>query len=285
MPKPDTRIIERGNGHSYQLDGRKVPGVTTILSNGIPKPALVGWAARTVAEYVVDRLAVVDGNVIADNLVNDLRTFNDSRRYPERLNGDLPRLGLSKVLSQVQYAERDAAGNRGAAVHDLAERLARGEEVNVPDELDGHVRSYLRFLDEWQPADALLERVVVNRRWGYMGKLDMIATLPDLGRTLLDIKTSRSGPFEEVALQLAGYRYAETMIDDDGVEIPMPQVDSCAVVWVRADGYDVYRFQAGEAEHRVFLYCHQVGQWLGSARDNGIKSDALTAPMIEAGVR
>lgn len=282
MPKPDTRIIERGNGHSYQLDGQKVPGVTTVLSNGIPKPALVGWAARTVAEYTIERLAIVDGKVIADNLINDLKLFNDSRKWPEKLSGDLPRIGLAKLLGQVQYAERDAAGNRGTAVHDLAERLARGEEVDVPEELSGHVASYVRFLEEWQPTDAVLERVVVNRRWQYMGKLDMIATLPELGRTLLDIKTSRSGPFEEVALQLAGYRYCEAMIGPDGTEVPMPEVDSCAVVWVRADGYDVFRFQAGPAEHRIFLYAKQVGDWMGSARDNGVKSEALATPTLQA---
>lgn len=278
-----TRIIERGNGHSYELDGKKVPGVTTILSNGIPKPALVGWAAKTVAEYVVDRLAVINGQVVADSLVNDLRTYNETRRYPETLRGDLPRVGLSKVLGTVQYAERDAAANRGTAVHKIAERLARGEEVPVPDELAGHVASYLRFLEEWQPTDAVLERVVVNRRWRYMGKFDMIATLPPpLGRTLLDIKTSRSGPFEETALQLAGYRFCGSMLEPDGTEVPMPEVDSCAVVWVRADGYDVYRFSAGEAEHRVFLYAKSVGDWMGSAREEGVKSEALDTPEFEA---
>lgn len=277
---PATRIIERGNGHSYVLDGQKVPGVTTILSNGIPKPALVGWAARTVAEYTIERLALVDGKVVADNLIDDLKVFNDSRKYPERLSGDFPRLGLAKLLGQVQYAERDAAGNRGTAVHDLAERLAHGEEVTVPEELSGHVAAYVRFLEEWQPTDAVLERVVVNRRWRYMGKFDMVCTLPELGRTLVDIKTSRSGPFEEVALQLAGYRYCEAMLEPDGTEVPMPEVESCAVVWVRADGYDVFRFQAGEAEHRIFLYAKQVGDWMGSARDNGVKSEALDAPIL-----
>jgi hypothetical protein len=276
---PQTRMIVRGNGHSYLLDGEKVPGVTTILDNGIPKPALVGWAARTVAEYVVDRLAIVDGKVLADELVANLRAYNETRKWPEKLGDGLARVGLTKVLATVQYAERDAAANRGTEVHSIAQRLAQGEEVDVPDELADHVKSYLRFLEEWEPTDAIVEGVVVNRRWRYMGKFDMIATLPELGRTLLDLKTSRSGVYAETALQLAGYRYGETMLDGDG-EVPMPKVDSCAVVWIRADGYDVYRMAADEAAFRIFLYCKQVGAWLD--RDNGaaatVKSDALAPP-------
>lgn len=285
--KPPTRIQRSGNGHSYFLDGEKVPGVTTVLGNGIPKPALVGWAARTVAEYVTDRLDLKGDNVLADDLVDALRIFNGTSRYPEKFEGaggKPSRSAISKVLSRVQYADRDAAANRGTEVHNLAERLARGEEIDVPNELTGHVRAYLRFLEEWDPTDALLERVVVNRRWRYMGKLDAIFTLPELGRTLLDVKTSRSEPYPEVALQLAGYRYAETMLleelDDDGtiLEEPMPAVDSCAVLWVRADGYDLIPFTVDDLAFRTFLYAKQVGEWLD--RDTGptVKHRPLTPP-------
>lgn len=290
--KAPTRIQKAGNGHSYFLDGEKCPGVTTILGNGIPKPALVGWAARTVAEYVTDRLVMTTGKdgqdvVDAGELMEALRKFNESSRYPEKwAAGQLNRGVLAKVLGRVQYADRDEAANRGTEVHKLAEHLAKGEEIEVPAPLAGHVESYIRFLDEFSPTDAVLERVVINRRWRYMGRLDSIMTIdhPDLGRTLLDVKTSRSGPFEEVALQLAGYRFAETMLDEDGAEIPMEQVDACAVVWVRADGYDLIPFRADENAFRVFLYAKQVGEWLD--RENGgsvgVKGEALRPVAVSA---
>lgn len=289
-PKPDTRIIRSGTGHRYELDGEKAPGVTTVLGNGIPKPALVGWAARMVAEYVIDRLRIVDGHVIADDLITDLKAYNQTRKWPERLgNGELPRLGLAKILATVHYADRDEAGNRGTEVHKLAEALARGEEVTVPDALRGHVDAYIAFLEEWDPTDAVLEFVVVNRRWRYMGRGDIIATLPWVelpdgsrwgGRTLLDVKTSRSGPFGEVALQLAGYGFAESIVDADGNEQPMPKVDSFGVVWVRADGYDLHPFVVDELAFRTFLKAKDVGQWLD--RDNGpggsARLDAIRPP-------
>lgn len=294
-PAPPTRIQRHGNGHSYYLDGEKVPGVTTILSNGIPKPGLIGWAANQVADVVVNGLAVAkneagETRIVADELVRELLEWNATREgNAVKVGNDrLPRLALAKILSSIRYRDVDEASGKGTQVHGLAETLARGEEVEVPPELAGHVRSYLRFLEEWDPTEALLERVVVNRRWRYMGKLDLLARFPGYGVGLLDVKTSRSGVFAETGLQLAGYRYAETMldgVDDDGnvVEVPMPDVDWCGVVWVRADGYDVYRFAVDEGTFRVFLYCKQVGEWLdfkeGPAAS--IKSPALAAPTKE----
>lgn len=277
-----TRIVNHGNGHGYYLDGEKVPGVTTVLNNGIPKPALVGWAGRTVAEFVVERLDLRGEQVIADEVISAIRDFNATSKWPKKLEGSGGRLSrgtLAEVLGRVMYADRDAAANRGTEVHKLAERLAAGETIEVPPELKGHVESYLRFLEEWDPTDALLERVVFNRKWRYGGRLDSIMTLPGLGRVLVDLKTSRSEPYPEVALQLAGYRFAEFMLDDDGVtEVPMPEVDSCAVLWVRADGYDLIPFTVDALAHRVFLYAKQVGEWLD--RDTGptVKGRPLVAP-------
>lgn len=294
-PAPPTRIQRHGNGHSYYLDGEKVPGVTTILSNGIAKPGLIGWAANQVADVVVNGLSTARNDkgevrVVADDLVRELLEWNATRGQHAVKVGDdrLPRLALAKILSSIRYRDVDEASGKGTQVHGLAESLARGEEVDVPDELAGHVRSYLRFLEEWDPTEALLERVVVNRRWRYMGKLDLLARFPKYGLGLVDVKTSRSGVYAETGLQLAGYRYAETMLDgvDEAgnvVEVPMPEVEWCGVVWVRADGYDVYRFDVTPDTFRTFLYAKQVGEWLdwkeGPAAS--IKSNALAAPTKE----
>ncbi|MEX2267973.1 MAG: hypothetical protein WEA75_04735 [Acidimicrobiia bacterium] len=291
-PTPDgrTRLIRRGRGHSYELDGAWCPGVTTIIKGAVPMPALIGWAGRTVAEWTMDRLMVNGEHVLADELINDLRAFNEREKKPEKLGSGFSRVGLSKVLSKVMYAERDEAADRGTEVHSIAARIAAGEEVEVPEPLERHVDSYLRFLEEWEPTDAILEGVVINRRWRYMGRFDLIADLPRYtlrdgttwgGRTLLDLKTGHSGPFGEDALQLAGYRYGETMLDGDGNEVPMPEVESTGILHVRADGYDLYPFVADEAVHRVFLYCAQVYKaldWKGDGLVAHARGDALRPP-------
>ena len=301
---PATRIQKRGKGHSYYLDGVKAPGVTTVLSNGIPKPALQGWAAKMCAQFVVNRLNVTrnaDGDVriVADQLVEDAYAWNETRDYGrERINRSEPldRAALEKILTNVRYRDRDEASARGTEVHMLAEKLAAGETVDVPDELAGHVDAYLEFLEDWQPANAMLECVFVNREWCYMGKGDIIADFhhmawtsgpnvgQPMGRGLLDIKTSRSGIFAETALQTEGYAHCETIVHDDGTESPMPHIDFVGAIWVRADGYDVYTFDRGEDNtgddtFDTFLYAKAIGEWLDRDGPAGsIKSDSHTAP-------
>lgn len=198
--------------HYYEdANGKRIPGVTTILGDGLPKPALINWAANATADYAVNNWDNLADMGVADRL---------------------------KLLKKARYEDRDAAAKRGTEVHDLAEHLLKGEEVTVPDELRGHVEAYVRFLDEWQPTPVVVEKAVVNYTYGYAGTLDMVVDLPDGRRVLADIKTTRSGIYGETALQLAAYRYAEVYIDGDA-EIPMPEVHDTWGIWVRADGYEV----------------------------------------------
>jgi hypothetical protein len=268
---PRVRRINRGKGHSYQAaDGTKLDGVTTILGDGIPKKALVGWAGRTVAEYVADRLREVDGTLVADDLIPDLIKLNQERppRFRERWDGSFSRGAISKVLSGVMYADRDQAGNRGTEVHKLAEQLARGEDVDVPEELVGHVDSYIQFLEDFRPEVLLLETVVANLTHGYAGTLDSILRIPGMGVVQVDIKTNRSGPFGEVGLQLVGYSRAELYVDDDGVEHDCWEIGGEDVelagnycLWVRSDGYDLYPFPDTDEVFRAFLYAQQVAHF------------------------
>lgn len=289
-PAPPTRRVNHGRGHSYLIDGTKAPGVTTLLG-GIPKPALVGWAAAAVGDFVADRLQLVDGHVHADEVLDDLR---HTARWPIpdfRELKKIPRTKVADAFKGLPYAERDAAANRGTEVHRLAQRLAEGEEVTVPDELVGHVDSYLKFRADWQPFDEQVEFIVLNRTCGYMGTGDLICRLraaPGMGLCLVDLKTNRSGPFGETGLQLAGYRYAEFLVDPDGLEEPMPQIDSTLALWLRADGYDLYPFEAGPAQHRMLLYAGQVADFVAAqgpedkrppwARSTRTKGEALTPP-------
>lgn len=271
-------VLERrqhGRNHSYRLNGQKLPGVTTIIGDGLPKPALIGWAAKTIAEYVADRLDQNGEHITADQLVDDLAEIAraKSKPWPAKLS----RTKVAEVLKGVHWEDRDQAANRGTEVHRIAELLTHGEEVEVPEPISGHVDAYIAFLDDWQPTDALTEVVIGSAKHGYCGTLDMIATLPGLGRCLVDLKTNRSGPFGEVALQLAAYRHAEVALIDNET-VPMPPVDWCGVLWLRADGYDLYPFDAGPAQFRSFLYVQQVGRFLAAQKDRDLaaKHDAIT---------
>jgi hypothetical protein len=278
MAAPATRRINRGRGHSYLMDGQKVDGVTTIIGDGFPKPALVGWAAKVIAEFVANRVHLRDDDVWdAARLIRDLRAIAAENRRDAWPDGPPGPLSIAEILKGLHWRDRDLAGNRGTEVHKLAERLARGEEVDVPEELVGHVDSYLKFRKDWDPQDELVEVTVGNYKHRYMGTADLFANLESLGYCEVDIKTGRSGIFGETALQLAAYRYCDFYLDADGNEQPMPEFDNVVGLWLRADGYDLYPIEAGPAEWRTFLYVQQVAHFQTS-RSKEVIGAALTAP-------
>ena len=248
---PKTRRINRGRGHTYLLDGEQADGVTWILSNGIPKPALIGWAANTTAGYAIDHW-------------DELTELKSSERL--------------RKLEKARYADNDAALVRGTNVHSLAQRLASGEEVDVPEPLVGHVDAYLAFVRDWQPEEVIVETIVARRNQSkYMGTLDLVADLADGQRWLLDWKTTASGIWPESALQLAAYRNADFYIDDNGDEQPMPKVDQAGCVWLRADGYDLVPVDASPATFRAFQYAQQVARFTSSPRERYVL-EALQPP-------
>lgn len=278
-----TGRIDTKNSHSYKIDGNKAPGVTTVIGDGVPKPALVGWAAKSIAEFVGERITPTGdaSELIAGLKAIDQRNVTEKKYKPRwPLNGDFSRLALIDTLKGVHWEDRDQAANKGTAVHGYAEQLLAGHEVDPPEYLIGHVDSYIDWVNTWQPQDSILEFVCGSRKHQYMGTGDLIATLADGRRWLLDYKTNRSGPFQEVALQLAAYRYAEFIIGPDGLEQPMPPVDCCGVVWLRADGADLYEVKADETVFRTFLYVQQVARFCKADRSEFI-SDALTIDQIK----
>ena len=86
--------------------------------------------------------------------------------------------------------------------------------------------------------------------------------------------------FKDNALQLAAYRYAEFTIAADGAEELLPLIERCFVVWLRADGYDVYPYEAGPEVFREFLYIQQTARAAENSRD--YKGDALVPPVRAA---
>ena len=55
---PPIRRHETAKGHYYKdATGARVPGVTTIQDKGVPKPALINWAAKVEREMVIEAAA------------------------------------------------------------------------------------------------------------------------------------------------------------------------------------------------------------------------------------
>ena len=162
--------------------------------------ALKYWAANTVADFALDNFDTI---------------------------AQLKRDEAYQLLKTAPDRDRDRMARRGTEVHGYAAQIIAGVEVDVPDDLVGHVDSYLKFLGDFDVQPILVEAVVGNRTHKWMGTLDLIADFNDGLRRLFDIKTARSGIFPTTALQLAAYRNAEFYLDADGNEQPMLAVDAC----------------------------------------------------------
>lgn len=239
-----------GRGHGYKLDGEKITGVTTLIKAGLPAPALMFWSARTVAEYVAD----------ADQATLDaLRTLGHD--------------GMVETLKKVPWNQAKEKAARGTEVHGLAEKLSRGERVDVPEPLAGHVDSCVRFLDEWRVLPVLTETSIASRgghgRPRYAGTFDLVADIAGGRRALLDYKTAGKGIFPETALQLAAYRYADFYVDADRAEQPMDalHITHTYAVWLRADGYDMVPVETDGGISGAAFSAFRAAAYLGARKD------------------
>ena len=239
--------------HRYWLDGKPIPGVTTLINKGLPKPALTYWSAKCVAEFVVDQ--------------------------PEQVEA-LRQMGRGPAvaaLKNVPWQERDEAAVRGTAVHALAEDVIHGREVDVPEHLLAHVEGYVRWLDAFGVEPILTERQVASRSLWYAGTFDAIVRIR--GEVWgLDWKTSRA-VYGSTALQVAAYMGAEFYVDDDGEEQPLPEVDRIGVVHVTDAGTRLHPFRDREAAWKDWRHV----QWVANSvpRIDAQLEDALEAPSTE----
>lgn len=212
----------------------RVTGATTILSGGVPKPALVDWSARMVAEYVRD-------NPLEIQRLRD----NDGREI------DGKPLDMVRELKSVPNRVRDAAAVRGTEIHAIAEKIIYGTPVVIPDEYEARVYGYIDLLDRFEIDPVMTEVSVGNRTHWYSGRLDSIMRIPALGDCLIlgDWKTSNR-VYGETALQTAAYAKAEFYVTDEDptVEIPMPKIERTMVCHITDQGAELYDLAKNPAE-------------------------------------
>jgi hypothetical protein len=233
-----------GAGHSYSIDGVRATGVTTAL-RALPID-LTRWAAGAVADFIIANPEVLQAMI--------------------RRGGNLP---SREYLVNLPNEARNKAAVRGTDVHRLAERIIRGEEVEVDGRLEPYVESYIRFLDDYRGVAVHSELVVASRKYGYAGTLDSIQNIPGLGRVQVDYKTG-NGIYGKDALQVTAYQFADCCVID-GEERPMVSLDASYILHIQPDGYGFYPVKADEESFQTFLavlevYRRAVQKVRGTAR-------------------
>lgn len=212
-------VTQKNNGaHSYALNGRAVPSVTTCIGE-LDKPGLRWWYAEQAATWAAEN--------------------------PEMLQ----RLGTPNFVAMAKRAPNDArdkAGSAGRDLHRSAELLATtGEAPDVPEPQLPMVLQAADFLDSMAVETVASERCVFHLDRAYAGRVDLIATIRG-ALWLLDFKTGASGVWPEMALQSAGYRFCTHMQgpEPDSDDEPMPPIAHCGIVWVRPEGWQLIPVRA-----------------------------------------
>ncbi|MGW0522833.1 hypothetical protein [Crossiella sp. NPDC003009] len=245
MTVPKIRTIQRGGSRFYihPMTDDRVPGVTSVVGM-LPKAFLTAWAAKKTAESAVEFLGEVVGIAMRDK--------------PAAID----------FLKRSYRRDTAAAADLGTEVHEVCERLARGEAVGrLHPDVEPFVAGFREFLQNYQPDWIELEATVWSEKHAYAGSFDWIARIgPDI--VIGDNKTTRSGVHAEVALQLAAYAHADYILRADGTQDPLPDIDSAAVLHLRPDADDPSRpawqlvpVRIDEDVFEHFLALREVFRW------------------------
>lgn len=228
--------------HVYSIAGEKVAGVSSVAKLGGADDAFgiaSAWGYRIGYEGAWDVLQEVSS-------VMDLGSADD-------LRAELKRRKLTP------WDTRDAAADRGTAVHDALEELAQNDAVPDPmahpESERGHVMSVLKFVAVYRPRFVATEVQVASRTHLFAGRYDLRILVPAvrllplvrghespqadrirelaarraLALCLADLKTSKRIYPETHFPQLSGYELA-------GVEMGFPATDCQIVLNTNEDG-------------------------------------------------
>ena len=268
MPTPTPNTLPRLGDepiitNTPEPDDERLWSVTTLIGC-LDKPALVPWAALKTAETAV----------------------HDRAKWLSRLDHE----GEASAIDYLKNSRfRGKRGERsatelGKAVHKACEHAAIHGRFNPEDTADMELRPFLQqyrqFLTDFQPTYIAAEVTVFNPRFGYAGTADAFLTIDGVNY-VVDYKTSREdetargdlkGPYPEVALQLAAYRYAELAAvwrarqheafkrryyllneNERAMAVPVPEVDHGLVIYLTPTRYALHPVRCDEEIFDSFL--------------------------------
>ena len=230
---------KNGSRHyAHPLTGVEYPSVTTILSV-LDKPALPRWAAVEVATYAVE--------------------------HRESWAG-LPARDAVELLKKAPWGKTKNAADAGTDAHAYCEARLKGEKAERPDAslfspLHGKAFENVdAILAELAPTAVAVEATAWSNAYGYAGTFDALVLING-ELVLCDLKTSK-GVYEEYALQLAAYRFADSILLPNGTEIPMPEIARCQIWHAPKEGkHAVVEIRADFEEFEAFKAALAIWRW------------------------
>jgi len=250
---PQVRTFKKGGSRFYVHPKSELsaPGVTSVVGM-LPKEFLKFWAAKVVAEHAVDNIGPLVGLAM-----NDREGAIDwLKRAPQRFTG--------------------GAADLGTEVHGLYEALSRGQSIGrVHPDIQPFIDNWHEWNEEFAPEFLHVEGTVWNDQPLYAGSFDAIAVIG--GETvIIDYKTTRSGVHAEVALQLAAYASADSIITSDGDVIELPVITGAAVMHSRPEAWKFVPVSMDPALMGIFEALTHVIDW-----QRNVSRGVIGAPLGE----
>lgn len=264
--------------------------VTTIIG-ALDKPALLYWAAEQTANAAIDNTATWQAMIEDRGRQETVKWLRDARFR-------IPKTALaSTTLGTVVHTVCETFALTGTKPDkDFVAELVH-QHGSPQTDIDTEVAVIGRMLnqfDDWlhrfTPSYEATEVTVYNEQYGYAGTADAFLTIDGV-TFLADYKTSREPvdaqgkprtPYpEQVGLQLAAYRYAESAAvwrprriekfrrryyllspDERLLAVPVPEVDTGLVIQITPESCDAYPIRCDEPVFHAFLYCQEAFRWL-----------------------
>lgn len=248
-------------------DDQRLWSVTTIIG-ALDKPALVYWSAEQTAIA-----AMANAKALTEMTEEDGVDFLKGARYRKPP-------GQTRTNAEL-----------GTYVHELCEQYAitgTRPDVDPDDEAVAFLEQFDRWAQDFSPSYEAAEVTVYNPEMGYAGTCDGFLTVDGV-RFIIDYKTSRksfdkkgkpTGPYPEVALQLAAYRYATHAAvftprrmekfrrryyllspSEADQAVAVPEVDTGAVIHITPEHCEMYPVDCGDDVYRSFLFVQEAAKW------------------------
>lgn len=301
-------------GGSYLVRPARYVSVTSALAV-VAKPALVFWSANLAARRAMENLPKLIAAARRTEPCGRTRARTDPPACGECAEC------VEYWVSIFHHGEKERRAREGSAVHDILEhwtltgewvykpREDWGEYAPTPEEMAPYIASLKAFIADYgltPESWVVAECTVFNHTFRYAGTLDGIIDVKPVTkkaaevcarinhanglshgeavRLLIDAK-SREGEgaalYAEHPLQLAPYRFAETMLPklaSAEMETPMLATDGAAILQVRPDGYTFRPVVTDGNTMKAFRAVLDLAAWHGEHGERDTQVQAFPKP-------
>lgn len=207
LPEPKYKVSAEDHKYAILLPNGKSMGplksVTTVLDSAVPKPALIGWAAREASAFFKAEILRLGARAL------DVATLEQ----------------IAKEAAGAHRRKAKDAADLGTRCHNIFEAIVKGQEpADLPPELVEPAAAFKSYRLKSDVEIVATELAVASLEHRAGGRLDFIGYSPSRGGWGIgDYKTSSGFYGNEYAYQ-AGGGYAIMVEEMYGIEIKWAEI-------------------------------------------------------------